>query len=1122
VALRRVLTNKRSKARGRREKGDRPRIPWSLRRPKRALVVAALIILFLGILGLNVENRLSPTSLDVGGTQSSRANQMLQRYFGDSAPFPILLRGPAAALDKQGPELISVLRRDPKVTTLSPWDQGGVANLRPSPNKALILADFHVGLEKAVQDTVPYLNDTLEKHITPPVRATQTGFASISRAIQDESIHSAEKDELIALPFLLLVLLLVFRSPVAAMIPLVFGVITVISTRGVLTIASNYFSVDAFALTVSSMMGLALGVDYALLMVSRFREEIAGGAAPEVAARTTRRTAGRTTVFAGSTLMLSMLVSIFIVPGSLLISLATTVIIVVIISVLTSTLVAPGLFALLGPNVDRWRIGRPAKEDSGLMAAVGAALARPKLAAAVIGGVVLVLAAPAVALKTGPPSTNQLPSDDSARRDAALVNRVIGSGFSAPFSVVAATDNGPITDSTHLSELTAWQRQLAAVPGVRAVIGPDQVARRVKPVQKLGEDLLAGRGAGGRALAGVRRLGVSLGRAAGGVAQLRIGLAKATFGAVLLGTGAGQAENVSNTLADGLDQASVGSSQAVSALNSFAAGSRKLAAGQERTVLPTLLFKTTAGDLRLNLVSNVNPSAKRLKRGLHDEIDNQLPPLQSAAKVADDQLKIAWQQLQGMTVGTTDPNYPAALDAVRQATAAVSGTDPSTNQPYSPGYTGLPDELASMQTRMQAYADDADNITSWLVNTAEPNLTKMRDQMARLHAGEIQLTKGSKTLASGAQRLSDASVPLNSGLTRLSSGAEQLTGGLSQLQGGNVELARRLSDGFRQSRPLQSGLRRAQVRVLSGNRTIRKNVAQVRTQSPGIFNSGYFVLSTLDGAPPQNRERAATAIDLQHGGQATNIQVIPQYTFNTPGSRRIYRRLQDLANGFSHRTGLATGVAGGPATVNDYDQVTRARIPWLMVAIAIATFLMLVFVLRAVLLAALAVALNLLTVGVAFGVLTLLFNVPEGYPLGGHTYIDAVSVSMIFGVVFGLSIDYAVFLLMRMREAHAEGADHAAAISFGLEKTARVITGAAAIMMAVFITFGTASIATVSQLGVGLTVAVILDATVVRIVLLPALMLLLGERVWWLPRWLDRVMPEIDVHGTEAAEPQAG
>jgi RND superfamily putative drug exporter len=191
--------------------------------------------------------------------------------------------------------------------------------------------------------------------------------------------------------------------------------------------------------------------------------------------------------------------------------------------------------------------------------------------------------------------------------------------------------------------------------------------------------------------------------------------------------------------------------------------------------------------------------------------------------------------------------------------------------------------------------------------------------------------------------------------------------------------------------------------------------------------------------------------------------------------------------------------------------VTREKIPLEIAAITLATFLILVLVLRALPLAAIAVGLNLATVGVAFGILTLLTVVPDDWPLGGHNYIDAVGVTMIFGVVFGLSIDYAVFLLVRMKEHYDREGDNAAAVEFGLQKTARVITGAAAIMMAVFIAFAGAPIATVSQLGVGLTVAVLLDATVVRIVLLPALMLLIGDRVWWLPRPLERVLPRLNV-----------
>ena len=130
-----------------------------------------------------------------------------------------------------------------------------------------------------------------------------------------------------------------------------------LSSRGLLAILTNWFDVDALALTVCSMMGLALGVDYALLMVSRFREELAAGADPLDAAWTTRRTAGRTTVFAGSTLVLSMVVALFVVPGALLASLAGTLALVVVLTRLVATLLGPPMLVLLGtehrPLADR-------------------------------------------------------------------------------------------------------------------------------------------------------------------------------------------------------------------------------------------------------------------------------------------------------------------------------------------------------------------------------------------------------------------------------------------------------------------------------------------------------------------------------------------------------------------------------------------------------------------------------------------------------------------------------------------------------------------------------------------------------------------------------------------------
>ncbi len=1072
--------------------------------------MAAVLLFGLGAIGIGVEEKLNPTTLDIPGTESSRSSELLREHFGASMPFAILLRGPEAAIDRQGPELVRALREDPKVTTLSPWDRGRVSKLRPSPRRALIIADFHVEIKEGANETVPQLNEVLEEEVHAPVRATQTGYATISRALQERSIAASERGELIAFPFLLIVLLLVFRSPVAAAIPLVFGALTVLASRGILYYATSWFDIDAFALTVCSMMGLALGVDYALLMVSRFREELAAGKEPMEAAWTTRRTAGRTTIFAGSTLLLSMLVSIFILPGSLLASLAGTLAMVVLLTVAIATVVGPAVLTLLGPNVDRWRIGAAPNGRSRLMTVVGAALRRPALVAALIGAVVLILAAPAIGLKTGPPSPEQLPNDDQTRKDAELIARVAAPGYEAPFVVVAATDEGAITDAETLDALDRFQHRLAELPGVQLVAGPGQVAKRVAPLQKTGNAILTSNGNLGP-VKQLGRLGRELGVAANGVEQLRGGIAEAGDGAGLLALGSDRAGEGAQLIAGGLSRAASGSQRAVSALDRFAKGAERLAKAQELAALGALQLKFAAHDIGgANLRFNALNRSRKLEKSLKQDANSTLPRLLAPAKEADEQLRAALTQLQGMTVGKGDPNYGPAVDAVSRALAAVSGTDPRSGAPYAEGYAGLPAELEALQARLLKDIEESRHVSSWLASTLV-NLEKLSNSAKRLSEGLNRIARGGKELATGAARLHRAAQTLGGGLSRLSGGAAALVGGIDRLGGGAEALEAGLTEAFDRSAPLQSGLREASVQVLTGKKRINRQARRVARSTPNLFNSGYFVLSALDGAPPADRKAASETIDLRHGGQAASMLVISRYSFNTPGSIALNKRLDEDAAALAEESGLETGVAGGAAQLNDYSRVTREIIPLVVAAITFATFLVLVLVLRALLLAALAVALNLLTVGVAFGILTLLSHVPPDLPFGGREYIDAVGAVMIFGIVFGLSIDYAVFLLVRMREHYDREGDNAAAIEFGLDKTARVITGAAAIMMAVFIAFAGSSLATVSQLGIGLTVAVILDATVVRIVLLPALMLLIGDRVWWLPRWMQRALPKFEV-----------
>ncbi len=1080
-------------ARAEREDDKRP--PLMLRHPKRSLLVGVIVVALLSIFGFSLEEKLNPSTIEISGTSTSRTTEMQEEYFGDSAPFVIFLEGPSQALDRQGPELIRALRSDPQVTTLSPWDRGAVGRLRPGPRHAFILLDFHVGNQEAVDDKVPLLNDVIEKTIHAPVSGTQTGVATLSRAIEDESIAATERAELIALPVLLIVLLLVFRSPIAAGVPLAFGALAVLSSRGLLAILTNFFDVSALALTVCSMLGLALGVDYALLMVSRYREELAEGADPITAAWTTRRTAARTVVFAAATLVLSMVVALFVVPGALLASLAGTLAMVVTLTALIATVLGPSVLVLIGTNIDRWRIGAaPNGERSRLMTIVSAALRRPAPVAIAIGAVVLLLAAPALALKTGPFSIGQLPKDDPARQDAELIEESAGGGLEAPFVVVAASPKRPITEEDTLDALSRWQRRVAHTPGVQSVIGPSQLTRAVKPLQRGLSGLLASNDEVGP-LANLTRLGDGMERVANGVSAIRGGLSRATYGASILAEGSGKAEEGAIQIATGVGQAAAGSQEAIDAIGEVAKGNRQLAAGIERAALGALQIKFGNHDLVPNFNANGLPRAKRLQRSLDKASNSTVPQAQANAQASDEKVKAALQQVEAMTVGKTDPNYAAALDALRQASSAAAP---------------LPGELGLLLETLDQDAHEAREIKLWIQSTL--------GQMRQLAAASKTLYDGLKTIETGSKKLADGSAALDreaskelGQLDTFQAGANELVSGLARLTSGTNAFEQRLGEFYSRSFPVQSGARRIAVRVQSQSRTINRRVNRIRDTTPGIFDSGYFVLSALDGTTGELHERAAEAVDLDHGGQATTITVIPNDPLNSPGSIALNKTLDEEVGALARETGLKTGVTGGPAIVNTFSQVTKDRIPIVIAAIILATFLVLVVVLRSIPLAAIAIGLNMASVGVAFGVLMLLTNVPDGWPLGGRTYIDAVSTVMIFGIVFGLSIDYAVFLLVRMREHYDEFGDNAAAIEFGLEKTARVITGAAVIMMAVFIAFAGAPIATVSQIGIGLTVAVILDATVVRIVLLPALMLLIGDKVWWLPRSLERVMPRLNV-----------
>jgi RND superfamily putative drug exporter len=219
--------------------------------------------------------------------------------------------------------------------------------------------------------------------------------------------------------------------------------------------------------------------------------------------------------------------------------------------------------------------------------------------------------------------------------------------------------------------------------------------------------------------------------------------------------------------------------------------------------------------------------------------------------------------------------------------------------------------------------------------------------------------------------------------------------------------------------------------------------------------------------------------------------------------------------------GVEAGVTGETASSKDFDDAVRGTAPLVFAFVLVLAFLLLLVAFRSLVIAIKAIVLNLLSVAAAYGVMVLVFQHGIGKDLLGFEYTEGVMVWLpvfLFVILFGLSMDYHVFILSRVREAYDRGMRTEDAIGYGIKTTAGVVSSAAIVMVFVFSIFATLSLIMMKQFGVGLATAVLIDATIVRGVLLPATMKLLGEWNWYLPRWL-RWLPTLKLERGAPARP---
>ena len=1040
---------------------------FAIRRPVPILLVWVGIFVVSLFLAHNARDNLHETNLQIPGTASARAAKLTKQQFGSSIGLAVLLKGPPgqeARLRTETEALVTRLTAIKGVQVLSPFAIGGDRTLREPPGQALLTLQVAGSDEHISNVTIGQVQRELDK-VNPPIETEVSGRAPLVRALNQASLDSLDKGERIAFPILIVLLLLVFRSPVAALIPLLCGLFVTRIGMAIMGIFNDTFALDALALNMLTMIGLALGVDYSLLIVSRFREELTAGAGVEEAVVQAVARAGRTVVFAGTALSVGMLGALFIAPGALLESATFGVIVACLLAMLAAVFAIPAGLALLGTNVNRWQLWSARRENPWVRLSERLS-GKPAAAALLAIFPLLLLSTPAVALNTGPPNVANLPPDNASRKSYEAFERDRGAGWATPFEVDFHT-NGPITTEQRLRALKRFQVQVAREPGVQAVLGPASLLDRTSVLRRLTRQVATG----GRQLPqlerGLRRLLLGTGR-------LTAGLRSGANGADQLVGGLEQAASGSGRLARGTSAAVPQTQRLSQGVSQTGAGAHRLAGASKRVDRGTQRLEKALATLSASLVDENRHSDTRLTN-----------PLDSAQSSVQSALR---------NLGSASPaaaSDPAVARAKQDVQNALSVLGP------------LRSNLADYATELDTNAVASREILR--------NIGRLGTALARITAGSKSLDSGIARTAAGAAQLAGAAGQLDTGTSALDSGINQLLGGGG---GGARGLASGLDDAVAGSSRIGRGLQRLLDGVVVVRQASNAQTRALRRQGTDVgkaVRSGYFVLAGVEGAQPQTQTNAGFAINTPRGGNTARVIVVPNKGAFDSNTLRLRPVLERAAADTGKRIG-AQAIVGGPAVLlDDFDNATSARFPWLVAVLVIVTFLVLLLLFRAPVLALCAVLLNLVTVGAAVGVLILGFQT-DPPPLGGPGYLDAIALSGIFAIIFGLSIDYEVFLISRLVEGRAITGTTEGAIRYSLEKTATIITGAAAVMAFVFLAFAVSPVANTRQFGIGLTVAVVLDATVVRLILLPALIRLFGERTWAVPAWLDRILPNFSTH----------